>query len=183
MGRALTSRTSQALAAAGLLALGLTHAREAVGQTCTTASDCPLPGAPCELCTNGKTVCPVVNCVSGQCQYEFPSCTGDCAPGLDWCPLNGHCTSPACLACCQFGTSCAAAADCGQACVTCPDGTSSCAAGQCGTELKGQCFYPQPVCSAPQPVPAWPTWSLIVAAGAVALLGAAARARLTSSRT
>ena len=143
----------------------------AAGTACSTAADCPLPGAPCELCANGTTVCPVVTCVGGQCQYQFPSCVEDCSSGLDWCPLNGRCVNPACLSCCQFGTTCSSASDCGSACVTCSDGSKSCAAGQCGTDLAGQCFYPEPACPGPRPVPAGPTWLLVVAAGALGLLG------------
>ena len=141
------------------------------GTSCTTASDCPLPGAPCELCPDGTTACPIVDCVAGQCGYQFPACPATCAAGLSWCPLNGRCVNPACLSCCQFGNSCASAADCGSACVTCPDGSSSCAVGQCGTELAAQCFYPEPICPAPRPVPTVPAWLILAAAGALLLLG------------
>jgi hypothetical protein len=59
--------------------------------------------------------------------------------------------------------------------VTCADGSASCAAGQCGTDLAGQCFFPQPACPAtPAPVPALPPGLAIAACGALALLGAGA---------
>jgi hypothetical protein len=149
----------------------------AAGTACTTASDCPLPGAPCELCSDGVPACPIVDCVAGQCQYRFPSCKDVCSAGLDWCPLNGRCVAPACLACCQFGSTCSTASDCGTACVTCGDGSTACLPGQCGTELAGQCFFPEPVCPAPKPVPAFPPWTVTAAAVAMGLLGAATQRR------
>jgi hypothetical protein len=54
--------------------------------------------------------------------------------------------------------------------VTCTDGSTSCASGQCGTDLAGQCFFPEPVCPAPRSVPAVPPWLLVVTAGALGLL-------------
>jgi hypothetical protein len=99
-----------------------------------------------------------------------------CDPGLTWCSLSGRCVNPACLSCCQFGTTCAMASDCGKACVTCADGSSSCSAGQCGTELAGQCFYTEPTCPAPPAVPAMPL-SLTLCTGALGLLGACALVR------
>jgi hypothetical protein len=100
-----------------------------------------------------------------------------CPNGQSWCALNGRCTDPACLACCQFGTSCAATKDCGSACVTCPNGSAACAVGQCGTELAGQCFYPPPVCPGPAAVPALPRWLVPAAASALLLLGVRMLAR------
>jgi hypothetical protein len=108
---------------------------------------------------------------------DGPAAAADatCAPGLAWCTLSGRCVNPSCLACCQFGTTCAAASDCGPACVTCADGSTSCALGQCGTDLAGQCFFPEPVCAgSPPPVPALPHGLAAVACGALALLGAGA---------
>jgi hypothetical protein len=179
-----TARSSTRLVfrcAAVVLAAGLAFAASATSQaaaSCTTAADCPLPGAPCELCADGTTTCPVVTCVGAQCQYQFPACAGDCAPGLVWCELGGRCTNPACLSCCQFGTSCTVAADCGQACITCQNGSTACSVAQCGTELAGQCFYPQPKCpasTASPSVPSVPPWLVGVAAAALGLLGAGAR--------
>jgi hypothetical protein len=147
---------------------------EGIARACTTAAECPLPGAPCELCADGASVCPAVSCTSGQCVYSFPTCPpGVCAPDLSWCPLNGRCVAPACLACCQFGTSCATASDCGTACVSCADGSKACSAGACGVEQPGQCFFAQPVCPSPPPsVPATPAAFALAAAGLLALLGA-----------
>src|SRR5262245_22565788 len=112
--------------------------------TCSVDSDCPAPGAPCTQCSNGSFVCPSVSCVVGKCVYEFPTCHNACAAGLEWCPLNGRCVQPACLACCQFGTACSADIDCGTRCVACGNGTPACSTGQCGTSQAGQCFYPEP---------------------------------------
>jgi hypothetical protein len=150
-------------------------ASPAAASTCTTAADCPLPGAPCELCADGTTACPIASCTGGQCQYQLQSCPGVCGAGLTWCSLNGRCVNPACLACCQLASTCAAATDCGKACVTCANGSSSCSIGKCGNDLAGQCFYPEPVCPAAAPaVPAMPPW-LTPLAGACALLGGVAR--------
>src|SRR6516162_2015892 len=145
-------RESRRLLAASVVLLFVVAARQspaaAAGTSCTTSADCPLPGAPCELCPGGTTACPLVSCVSGQCSYSFPSCPATCPAGQTWCSINGRCTDLACLSCCQFANTCTAAKDCGNACVTCPNGSSSCTVGQCGTNLAGQCFYPEPVCPA-----------------------------------
>jgi hypothetical protein len=66
--------------------------------------------------------------------------------------------------------------------VTCSDGSASCVPGQCGTDLAGQCFYPEPVCPAPPPVPALPRWLALVGAVALGLFGAAAYARRVRPR-
>lgn len=144
----------------------------ALGSSCTTAADCPLPGAPCELCADGTVACPIVTCVANQCQYQLQACPGVCGAGLSWCSLDGRCVAPQCLSCCFFGTSCAVAADCGEACVTCSDGSSACSAGECGTNLADQCFFPEPVCPVPpKPVPDMPTGLSLVLAGIVGALG------------
>ncbi len=153
-----------------------------VGSTCMTASDCPLPGAPCELCADGTTACPTVSCIENQCVYQFQACPNVCDPGLVWCSLNARCVAPSCLACCQFGTPCSTAVDCANACVTCTDGSVSCSTGQCGYELQGQCFYPEPVCPRSKPVPAVPRGLFFVAAMAMGLLGIrAVKTRMASS--
>jgi hypothetical protein len=62
--------------------------------------------------------------------------------------------------------------------VTCADGSSSCTVGQCGTNLAGQCFYPQPLCpAAPASVPASPRWIVLLIAGGLMLAGARLLAR------
>jgi hypothetical protein len=116
--------------------------------------------------------------VGGQCTYSFPACPATCPAGQTWCSINGRCTDPACLSCCQFANTCTAAKDCGSACVTCPSGSSSCTVGQCGTNLAGQCFYPEPVCpAATSSVPAAPRWIVLVIAGLLTLVGARLVAR------
>jgi hypothetical protein len=152
-------------------------AGRAAAAGCVTASDCPLPGAPCELCADGSTACPVASCVDGVCQYRPATCPDACAAGLTWCSLSGHCVNAACLSCCQFGTSCVSAADCGQACVTCPNGSPVCAAAQCGTSLAGQCFYSEPTCPAAPAVPALPKWIVFLIGGALTLVGGRALRR------
>ena len=50
---------------------------------CKSSADCPLIGAPCELCPDGSTSCPSVECIEGQCVGSFPGCPGGgIAPGL-----------------------------------------------------------------------------------------------------
>ena len=151
---------------------GLAPSGAALGSSCTTAADCPLPGAPCEICADGATACPIATCVANQCSYQFQSCPSACSTGLSWCSLNGRCVAPACLSCCQFGTACMAAADCGMACVTCSDGSTACSDGQCGTNPSGQCDFPEPVCPLPpKPVSDMPTRFAPILAGVLGALG------------
>jgi hypothetical protein len=119
----------------------------------------PELGLPNFLCPDGKTVAgPSGRCLQnadGTCGWEIISCpdpgicggASPCGAGLEWCALNGRCTNPACLACCQFGTACNTAADCGgPACLTCPNGATVCSDPICATDPPGQCQFPQPAC-------------------------------------
>jgi hypothetical protein len=42
---------------------------------CAVDTDCPMIGAPCELCEFGGAACPVSECVKGQCSHSFPQCS------------------------------------------------------------------------------------------------------------
>jgi hypothetical protein len=45
---------------------------------CKADSDCPQPGAPCQVCSDGSTSCPSAQCIGGQCQVSFPGCPEAC---------------------------------------------------------------------------------------------------------
>jgi len=126
--------------------------------TCPPERCGPRLGMPNRLCADGVTVAgPSDRCLAngdGSCRWEIIQCPDPaacgspaCQSGLEWCALNGRCTPPACLSCCQFGRVCKTPADCGDpACVTCPGGATACSIPRCGTVVPNQCFYPQPIC-------------------------------------
>jgi hypothetical protein len=111
-------------------------------------------GDTCTICDPADPTCAETAVVkhcdqTGQCEPQVPACTSACGSGLEWCSLNGSCTNPACLACCMFGIACASDSDCKSAtggCLTCADGTTACSTPQCGAQLAGQCFFPEPRC-------------------------------------
>jgi hypothetical protein len=41
---------------------------------CASDKDCPGVGAPCHMCANGTTNCPVSSCLKGQCQVSWTGC-------------------------------------------------------------------------------------------------------------
>jgi hypothetical protein len=128
-------------------------------ELCPTEACGPPLGLPSYLCPDGKTVAgPTDRCLlkpDGSCGWEIAPCPDPaicgggrvCSEGLAWCTLNGQCTDPACLSCCQFGRVCKTAEDCGgPICVTCPSGARACSDPACGTAVPGQCHFPEPVC-------------------------------------
>lgn len=131
----------------------------APGVECVANTDCVQAGAPCQVCPDGSTACPKVECVGGKCVGSFPGCGGGaCDPGL--CPVP----PPNAKACC-ISTSgpcgvdfldgicvptpkpggCASDLDCPvlASCQVCPDGScapvsATCESGQCITHY-GTC--------------------------------------------
>lgn len=80
--------------------------------SCTTDSECPAMGAPCQECPDGTYACPYSKCENGQCVGGFDSCGGQTCNSNDDCP--------------QIGAPCQ----------QCPDGTYSCPYSEC---VNGQC--------------------------------------------
>jgi hypothetical protein len=125
---------------------------------CAPESCGPQLGRPNTLCPDGTTVAgPNGRCLTdatGTCGWEIVQCpdpsvcgSSPCTDGLEWCTLTGRCAHPACLSCCQFGTACERAEDCGgSVCATCPSGAPACSPPECGSVVPGQCRYPQPIC-------------------------------------
>ena len=91
----------------------------ASGGQCTSTANCPQPGAPCQVCADGTTACPSVDCVGGKCVGSFPTCSVGAK-----CTSAGACAVP-------------------QICKVCSDGSASCATGGC---VNGQCVTTFPAC-------------------------------------
>src|SRR5689334_22994305 len=65
------------------------------GVECVANTDCVQAGAPCQVCPDGSTACPKVECIGGKCVGSFPGCGGGaCDPAL--CPVP----PPNAKACC-----------------------------------------------------------------------------------
>jgi hypothetical protein len=90
---------------------------------CETAMDCAQIDAPCQICPDGTTQCPSVECQMGICVSSYPSCTSMCMSDAD---------CPAILAPCQM----------------CPDGTTSCPQTEC---VNGRCSSGWPGCGGSDP--------------------------------
>jgi hypothetical protein len=110
---------------------------------CVADSDCPQPGAPCQICADGSTACPKAVCDQGQCKVIFNQCpppkacnpasanpVNQCGPHEACC--NGVCQPDGEL--CK-APQCASAADCKgplpQLCEVCANGKSECAHWEC----------------------------------------------------
>ena len=75
---------------------------------CTSASECPMVGAPCQLCSGvGGYSCPDAVCVAGQCSIQWSPCSGpdpvDAGPGPS-CSSDAQCAAPAICQLCDDGT-------------------------------------------------------------------------------
>lgn len=130
------------------------------GGQCTSNKDCVQPGAPCQLCPDGTTACPSVDCIGGKCVGSFPGCAGGaCDPSF--CPTpppnakacclstSGPCgvdylDGKGCVSAPQPG-GCTTDFDCPviASCKLCPDGScepisAKCVSGQCVTSY-GSC--------------------------------------------
>lgn len=116
------------------------------GGQCQTIADCPQLEVPCQICTDGSSACPVIDCIKGQCQATLnhcpaPSCNvdTDCVvatasgmngtdPGMATDPANG--TQPF-------------------ACVPCADGSCAPLVAKC---VQKMCVVEKPTCP-PPPAP------------------------------
>jgi hypothetical protein len=66
------------------------------GVECVANTDCVQVDAPCQLCPDGTTACPSVECIAGKCVGTFPFCGGRaCDPTL--CPVPPPNAKPCCL--------------------------------------------------------------------------------------
>lgn len=137
---------------------------------CTTDSDCPSIGAPCQQCPDGSYACPWTKCEAGQCVGGFDACQGQQCKADSDCPSMGAPCQPCpdgSFACpwtkCDNGF-CAGGFDgcagydpcankaCGDACTLCPPNDPNCAE---TTVLKfcdgkGQCGPSVPSCGGAQ---------------------------------
>ena len=93
------------------------------GSSCQSDADCPQLGLACQLCSDGKTACPVDTCVKGQCIVVINTCS---QPS---CTADNQCPAP-------------------DACKQCPDGSAACAHGSCGKS--GTCEIAWDVCPTPE---------------------------------
>jgi large repetitive protein len=91
---------------------------------CITANDCPAVGAPCQMCADGSSACPSVECINGQCAGSFPECP---PPG------------------CSTDTDCPVSA---APCQLCPDGSAACPFAHC---IEGQCVNGVESCGGYEP--------------------------------
>jgi hypothetical protein len=41
---------------------------------CASNADCPQPGAPCQMCSDGSSACPHNDCVNGTCVLTIETC-------------------------------------------------------------------------------------------------------------
>jgi hypothetical protein len=81
---------------------------------CRRDTDCPQPGAPCKLCSDGSTACPDVSCVARHCVYSFPECPAyqpcankACGDTCQLCdPNDSTCVETAVVKYCQDDLSC-----------------------------------------------------------------------------
>ena len=48
--------------------------RPAPPPACAADADCPVIGAPCQMCADGTAACPRSFCEAGHCRAEFPTC-------------------------------------------------------------------------------------------------------------
>jgi hypothetical protein len=126
---------------------------------CETSMDCPVSLAPCQMCPDGTSACPAMDCVMGRCVGSVSGCgdyepcaglsCGDrcspCAPDdldcpvpqvLSFCDAAGRCgtSTPSC----GTGNMCMSTLDCPQVelCYMCADG--SCASLEC---VDGTCRH------------------------------------------
>jgi hypothetical protein len=122
---------------------------------CTANTDCVQFGAPCQMCPDGSTACPKVECIGGKCVGSFPGCSGTaCDPSQ--CPVPPPNAKPCCIStsgpcCVDFlnGSGCVSPPNPGgcqtdfdcpvlASCKLCPDGScapvsAKCESGQCVT--------------------------------------------------
>ena len=139
---------------------GVGGAGGAGGGECKANTDCVQAGAPCQLCPDGTTACPSVECIGGKCVGSFPTCGGKvCDPSV--CPVPPPNAKPCCLSTsgpCGVDkldgkgcvptpptTGCQSDFDCPvlASCKLCPDGScapviAKCESGQCVTNY-GTC--------------------------------------------
>lgn len=133
---------------------------------CTTSADCTSTALPAlKTCGDGSTVTESYECVSGQCEWVFPSCPPECSTDTDCPKSKAVCTqcadgSTACpwahcvMGQCTTGVdTCPAPADpcagksCGDTCTTCTgSGPCNAMAMYCDENLK--CQVNEPVCGA-----------------------------------
>jgi len=91
---------------------GLAYPQCPPAASCTTDTECPQIGAPCEQCPDGSYACPSMQCINGECIGSFQSCQGTTCNSDSDCP--------------QVGAPCA----------SCPDGTFACPWSAC---VNGTC--------------------------------------------
>jgi hypothetical protein len=136
--------------------------------TCEDFTDCPVIDIACQMCSDGSTACPNVECLMGQCVTSYPTCPGQacmtaeecpvsdapctmCADGTTVCPwsdcVNNVCTSG--IDSCGTKSPCEGKS-CGDYCTPCAG--SNCdaaapimAASYCDANL--DCVYNVPMCS------------------------------------
>jgi hypothetical protein len=136
--------------------------------TCEDFTDCPVIDIACQMCADGTTACPEVECLMGQCVTSYPTCPGQacmtaeecpvsdapctmCADGTTVCPwsdcVNNVCTSG--IDSCGTKAPCEGKS-CGDFCTPCSG--SNCdaavpvmAASYCDENL--ECVYNLPMCS------------------------------------
>lgn len=148
------------------------------GSQCATAQDCPQMGMPCQLCPDGTTACPSVDCINGECVGNVQTCgsggSGGSGGGGPQCSGDGDCVAPMlCQACADGSNACATAtcvkgtcevsfpacagagcksdAECPSPmmpCKLCPDGTAACPGAAC---VNGGCQVSFPTCKGYDP--------------------------------
>jgi hypothetical protein len=86
---------------------------------CETTMDCGVIDAPCQLCVDGTTACPTIECAMGQCIMSYPTCPGQTCMGAEECPvIDAPCTM------CADGTTVCPWSDCVNG--VCTTGIESC---------------------------------------------------------
>jgi hypothetical protein len=93
------------VAAAGCVAEGVEQegapvepkSEELRARLCRSAADCPAPGAPCHLCSDGSSACPEVSCERHRCVYSFPECASDDPCAAVRCGAGTHCEAGSCI--------------------------------------------------------------------------------------
>lgn len=120
---------------------------------CKLPSDCPPVPIPCQLCPDGSSACPKIDCLGGKCSYDLPVCPPsnpcqpmklDVAPGCDqllgW-GWNGGACYPL-VGCLCDGPACNILWPSQEACekdqIECTFG-GSCLGKQCGALCTGYC--------------------------------------------
>lgn len=70
---------------------------ELVRSQCKADSECPAPGAPCRLCSDGSSACPSAQCIAHRCVASFPQCPPEDPCALVRCAAGTTCVAGQCL--------------------------------------------------------------------------------------